>query len=333
MDPDTIPPELICYATDVDPYRDPQFVPKYRSVFGGLWTDLNNAQEIVSGKLELGIINRAEAALLRGFIENGYAVFPGGVPGHRIRQLNRDIERVWNCEMPDTWVSCVDEGQSWTRQIKPRDREQADNQTKLLDLYEYLPSARKVMFSDTISRFLHLVFERPALGFQSLGFYRGSKQPIHRDTAFVRVSSPMELVASWIALEDIQEGSGELEYYPKSHLYPDFFFEGKYKWFPPGNQELGSFYDDLNVRASEAGATAVKFRPKAGDVFIWSADLAHGGSHFTNNELTRKSMVAHYCPLNVDPMYYQYVNPVPKIKFRDGCYYTSVPKLNWVSGG
>jgi hypothetical protein len=317
----------------LDPYREPQFIPKYRSAFGGLWTDLNNAMEVVQGKLDVGMINRKEAEMLRGFIENGYAVFPGAVPGFQIRQLNRDIERVWAGQMQDAWVSCLEDGLGRVRRIKPDDRDEADKQVKLLDTYEYLESARRVMFTDTIRRFLHLIFERPALAHQSLNFYRGSKQPIHRDTAFVRVSSPMELVAAWVALEDIQEGSGELEYYPKSHLFPDFLFEGKYKWFPPGNHELDNFYDDLNAQAANRSVKAIKFRPCKGDVFIWSADLAHGGSSYSNNDLTRKSLVVHYCPVNVDPMFYTYVKPADKIKFREGCYYTSQPKAEWVSSG
>jgi phytanoyl-CoA hydroxylase len=317
----------------LDPYREPQFIPRYRSLFGGLWTDLSNALEIVQGKLDLGSIDRKEAERLRGFIENGYAVFPGAIPRRHIRQLNEDIESIWACQRPDAWVSCVENERSWVRKIKPQDRESAGMQTKLLDLYEYTESARRVMFNDTIVKFLQLIFERPVLAHQSLGFYRGSKQPIHRDTAFVRVSSPMELAAAWVALEDIEEGSGELEYYPKSHLYPDFLFEGKYKWFPPGNQELDGFYSDLNQRAREAGVEAIKFRPKAGDVFIWSADLAHGGSDFHNDHLTRKSLVVHYCPSNVDPMYYTYNGRTEKHLYKKGCYYTAAPKTLWRSGG
>jgi len=188
------------------------------------------------------------------------------------------------------------------------------------------------MFNETIAHFLKLIFERPVLAHQGLNFYRGSKQQMHRDSAFVRVSSPMEFAAAWIALEDIQEGSGELEYYPKSHLFPDFLFEGKYKWLPPGNNEIGKFHEDLHARAAEAGVHAVKFRPRAGDVFIWAADLAHGGSSYDNDQLTRKSLVIHYCPLNVDPMYYTYSGKTEKIQFKKGCYYTAAKKEEWRAG-
>jgi ectoine hydroxylase-related dioxygenase (phytanoyl-CoA dioxygenase family) len=36
------------------------------------------------------------------------------------------------------------------------------------------------------------------------------------------------------------------------------------------------------------------FLPKKGDVFIWHANLVHGGTPVRNTALTRKSMVIHY---------------------------------------
>ena len=35
----------------------------------------------------------------------------------------------------------------------------------------------------------------------------------------------MELIASWIALEDVQPGSGELMYVPGSHRFEVFIFQ------------------------------------------------------------------------------------------------------------
>jgi phytanoyl-CoA hydroxylase len=316
----------------VDPYREPQFTPKYRSRFGGLWTDLNNAADIVQGKLDLGTIDRKEAALLQGFIENGYVILPGAVPMRHVRRLNADFEKVWSGELADTWIGCNEEGRSCTRRVQPGDRDRADLSARVLDPYESIESARAVVFNETIVKFLQPIFERPILAHQGLNFYRGSKQKMHRDSAFVRLSSPMEFAAAWIALEDIQEGSGELEYYPKSHRFPEFLFEGKYKWWPPGNGEIGRFHQDLHEQAVAYGTEPVKFRARAGDVFIWAADLAHGGSSYDNDELTRKSLVVHYCPANVDPMYHTYTGKTETHQFRKGCFYTSAKKEVWRSG-
>jgi len=97
-------------------------------------------------------------------------------------------------------------------------------QHKLLDIYSVSEAARKAQFSPVIGNFLKLVFERSALAFQSLHFQldRNKLAPRFR---VVKVSSPMELVASWIALEDIQEGSGELEYVPGSQTIDEYIFE------------------------------------------------------------------------------------------------------------
>ena len=47
------------------------------------------------------------------------------------------------------------------------------------------------------------------------------------------------------------------------------------------------------------------FLPSKGDVLIWSADLAHGGSRVSDTSLTRKSVVGHYCPNRVEPFYFR----------------------------
>src|SRR5207247_224191 len=79
---------------------------------------------------------------------------------------------------------------------------------RVLDAYVYYDSARAALFSEPIVQFLRTVFEDAPVLFQSLTFERGSQQRMHQDTAFVVTSSPMELAASWIALEDIRPGSG-----------------------------------------------------------------------------------------------------------------------------
>ncbi|HEX2582011.1 MAG TPA: phytanoyl-CoA dioxygenase family protein [Dongiaceae bacterium] len=100
---------------------------------------------------------------------------------------------------------------------------------------------------------------------------------MHQDTAYVRLNRPMELAASWLALEDIQPGTGELEYYVGSHRIPEFLFEGTAKWISIG-------------------------APKR-----MHADLAHGGSA-RRAEGTRRSLVIHWCPTTAEPSYFQYPN-------------------------
>lgn len=312
-----------------DPYRDPVQVPQFRSRFGGLWTDLNNAIEQIAGKLELGRINEEDAQLLRFFVENGYAVLRSAVDIERINIFNRDIEELGRNPPPEAWVSCIEGGHSVGRQMLPGDIEEANKSVRLLDAYSYMQSARDVIFAPKVMRFVKLVFERPVLTHQSLSFFKGSQQALHQDTVFVRISSPMELVASWIALEDIQPGSGELVYYPKSHQFPEFLFEGKYKWLPPGSDEMSSYNQHLGSCAQARNIPKTKFLARKGDVFIWSADLAHGGCEIEDPAKTRRSIATHYCPLNTYPMYRDYVGASDVVNAGEGLYYCSQKKLNW----
>ena len=314
-----------------DPYRDPVQTPQFRSKFGGLWTDLNNANEIIAGKLELGIISEEDAQLLLGFVENGYIILRSAVDVTLIDKFTNDVDKLVQDPPEEAWVNCIEDGHSVTRQMTQADKDAANKMVKLLDLYSFLPSARDVIFAPQIVSFLKLVFERPVLAHQSLYFFKGSQQPIHRDTTFVRVSSPMELVASWTALEDLEPGSGELAYYPKSHLFPEFLFDGKYKWMPPGSEELGSYYEHLQSSAQAEQATRTKFLANKGDVFIWSADFAHGGSEIDDPTKTRRSIAAHYCPLNTYPMYRHYEGASEILPAGDQVYYCAPKKVYWTS--
>jgi ectoine hydroxylase-related dioxygenase (phytanoyl-CoA dioxygenase family) len=142
----------------------------------------------------------------------------------------------------------------------------------------------------------------------------------------------MELVASWTALEDIQPGSGELVYYPKSHLFPEFLFGGKYKWIYPKCNELGQYYEHLDSCAQSRNIPKAKFLAKKGDVFIWSADLAHGGGEIEDSNKTRRSIATHYCPISAYPMYRHYDEGSSEIvDCGDGTYYCSQKKIYWTS--
>ena len=73
-------------------------------------------------------------------------------------------------------------------------------------------------------RFLSLVFQARVLAFQQLLFQVTNGHQWHQDTAYVVVNTPTLLVATWIALQDIEEGSGELAYYDRSHRLPHYIF-------------------------------------------------------------------------------------------------------------
>jgi hypothetical protein len=72
---------------------------------------------------------------------------------------------------------------------------------------------------------------------------------------------------------------------------------------PDCSPEYSAFIDWLHSACETAGFVRKRFRPRKGDALIWSANLAHGGSREAKHELTRKSIVTHYCPATAEPIY------------------------------
>ncbi len=161
--------------------------------------------------------------------------------------------------------------------------------------------------SPRLFNFLKLIFEDIPHLFQSLSFDTGSQQGLHQDTAYVVVEEPLKLAACWIALEDVKPGSGELMYAPGSHRMADWEFgPGRKHW---KIEEDGDSHDRWSrhlIEYAERNRGVERFYAKKGDILIWHADLAHGGSPVENPELTRQSLVGHFCPASVKPYYFRF---------------------------
>ena len=287
----------------LSPLRGGAPAGRFRSGFGGLWTDSPHALAILERKVAKGSISLRQAEQLKCWIDDGYVVLPEAVDTSTVDAMLADVESIYSGTLGECFVETWESGRMEVIPVTPRHK---NGQHKLLDIYSVSRVARQAQFSPAIADFLQLVFERPALAFQSLYFQFGSEQALHQDSAFVRVSSPMELAASWIALEDIKEGSGELEYVPGSHCIDEYLFQGKSKWMPDNSPEYQSFISHIALQCEKRRLARQKFLPKKGDAFIWSADLAHGGSTISAKGTTRRSLVTHYCPADITPWYFRY---------------------------
>lgn len=293
-------------------------IPRCRSEFGGFWVDYENARERIRGKEELGILTRADADLFRQWNERGFVVLPGAVPEETIDELARDVEDAWNAPDSELEIESFENGQRVFRRVEARYRSLPH---KVLDLHGHSDAARRAIFAAPIQRFLGQLFERPPLAFQSLLFDVGTEQDLHQDTAYVLVSSPMEFVGCWIALEDIQEGSGELQYFEGSHRIPEYIWPGGARAKPYDYRDEQAFLAWVREKPTERGLPLTRFLPRKGDALIWHADLVHGGSPRTNLELSRRSLVTHFCPVDVDPEWFGTTDHSKKLACGEARYY------------
>jgi hypothetical protein len=295
--------------------------PAYFSRFGGLWTDRRDASEEIDRRLRTGAIAEQDAELLRHWIEHGFVTLERAVEPDVCDELRANLDSAF-AQGDERLLMHSPASPDYRPLASGMDTERA----RVVDVYVYYDSARRALFSGQIAGFLRNVFDDAPLLFQSLTFEKGSQQPMHQDTGFVVVSSPLDFAASWIALEDIQPGSGELMYLDGSHRLPEYLFSGKYKHWNAkrdGQEQQAEWHTSLYEGAERMGLQEKTFVPRKGDVLIWSADLAHGGSAVSHPSLTRKSLVGHYCPNRVGPFYFK-LQPTRRARGSfDGCFYAS----------
>ena len=282
-----------------------------KSRFGGLWPDLPDALDRVEGKLETGLITETQADLLKFWIRHGYVILEAAVPDRIVDAARVDLDRAYSGRLPNQHFEC--EEVIGSRAPAPWREEMNACPTKALDIHFHSAAIRDAIFAGPITDFLALIFESRALASQSLGFWRGSAQSGHQDSAYVAYSMSRSFAASWIALEDVAEGAGELFYLDGSHVLDDYLYGDQFKTiydyrranegrFPTA--EVGRFVESLRFRAEQKGMHKRTFPARKGDALIWHADLVHGGSPISNR-LTRKSVVTHYCPRRLAPLYFE----------------------------
>lgn len=277
------------------------------SQFGGLWPDLPNAADIVEGKLETGQITERQAEKLTFWMNNGYVILEGAIPPSLIERAALDLDRAYAGGFPDLKFEChkiAREHMAWRPEINP-------NPAKALDIHHFSPAIRDLMFADAIAEFLGLIFDAKTFASQTLGFLRGSAQEGHQDSAYVAYTIPRQFAATWTALEDVTIGAGELFYYPGSHRFEDFVYKDHYKSAHeatrvtgerPAREQIERHLRSLEERAAQRGIAKMPFAAKQGDVLVWHADLVHGGNP-VSNVTTRKSIVTHYCPKHLSPLF------------------------------
>lgn len=295
--------------------------PGFHSRHGGLWTDRIGAEETVAARARSGELSARDAELLAAWMRDGYVILPGAVPASLLDGVVAEVDAQWARLDPGALIEL-------DGVVHPMRTELRAKHYKLLDLYARSRVALEAALAPAIVAFLRLVFERDVLLFQSLSFERGSGDPVHQDSAYVVVSSPLEFAAAWIALEDVRAGSGELEYYRGSHRLPEHHFRGGLRnWNRSRNsiEERTSYLEALHTRSRAGGLPLDRFLARKGDVLVWSADLAHGGSAIRDRSLSRKSLVCHYCPAGVRPHYWAHSSRARRLGvLRTGATYTSL---------
>lgn len=294
-------------------------MPGNNTIFEPLWVDAPDALERLEQKCSDGLIGEELRGRLSHLIEFGWVVIPGAISTELADELSAEIDHV--VDAPEFFVART-ENQPF---LHPTKAVYSDPAFRLLGYHVNSRLAQRAVFAPGIVEVLRAGFEEGVNAFQSLVFRYGSQQEKHQDGAYVVVSKPLQFMASWIALEDVTAGSGELAYYSGSHKLDDFLFPGNSKaWHPEahGKPVHREFLDSLVSRCETANLPLETFLPRKGDALIWASDLVHGGSKIANQN-TRRSFVTHYCPVSVKPNFANFTKHYYEQKVAENCYISS----------
>ena len=259
-----------------------------------LWFDLPGAHDRIAAWERERRVDEELAAALRQFVDDGFLTLQLALPEELYPAIDADVDRLWR-ERP------ADVAFAYQSRLTPfvyaDEAEHRRPGCRIADLHSWSPSALDLYLHPRVFEVVNLLFGEPAIATQSLYFQYGSYQLLHRDPVHVPVVPPWNLLAAWIALEDIDPRSSVLTYVPGSHRLGYYrFADGDYRHDArrhgvEDTQAMAAFEAE---QCRAAGLSEQTFVPRRGGLLIWHHSLLHGGPRAQDQSLTRKSFVVHY---------------------------------------
>lgn len=256
------------------------FAPISSKDFVGLpektpWLDQPDALEALNANPDFNQFEPSIREQLEQWPERGYMILKNFFSEEQAEAVNTEINRL----IADKTVDFNFTGR------------------KIMFVHKHSQLLRDIAHNESLKSLLSFVLGRKVIPFQTINFVKGSEQRAHSDFIHMTTHPKGNLIAAWIALEDIGPDCGPLVYYPGSHKLPyllntDYDHGGN--TFLIGDDAYLRYENEVQERIRENHLEPVEFHPKKGDVLIWHANLLHGGRAIHNEELTRKSMVIHF---------------------------------------
>ena len=211
---------------------------------------------------------------LLSFDKQGFSILKGYVKKEDIEEINQDIDRLIS-----------------EKEIKFKYK------NKIMFAYKKVALLREIASERHLMELLSSLLSDNAILFQSINFLKGSEQETHSDSIHMTTFPLGGLLGVWVALEDIEIDNGPLHYYPDSHKLPYYLnkdYDNEGNFFLIGDKDYSEYEKMIKCKIKEFSLEKRVFFAKAGDVFIWHANLLHGGEEHLNKQKNRKSVVFHY---------------------------------------
>ncbi len=246
------------------------------------WLDRPDAPQLVDARLANGAITAVQAEACRFWIANGYLVLPKLVD-------EATLDAIWA-----DYCAAIDDGRLGSPSLLNAAGTLRD---RTLNPHLRVPSIAAIQRHPAVLAWTDLLFGRPTIPFQTIMGHAGSQQKAHSDSIHMTTYPLGYLIASWLAFEDIDAGSGPLDYYPGSHKLPYLLSAdvgiAANEFKRKGATVYAERYEPA-IADRTAGFPREIFLARKGDVLFWHANLIHGGAARVDPDRSRKALVCHY---------------------------------------
>ena len=237
--------------------------------------DVSNSRDVLPENEFFQTLDQNIQESLLTWSDKGYVILRGFVNEDAVNKINEDIYGL----------------------IEANKANWKFDKNRIMFALHQLDSVRNIGMSSTLAKIMEMLLGRDISLFQSINFIKGTQQKTHSDSIHMTTYPLGNLIAAWVALEDVGPDQGPLHYYPGSHKLPyvlnSNFDSGSTKTMI-GDQVYENYETKIKQIIGDDKLEKEVLLAKKGDVLIWHANLLHGGEPQTNMDLTRKSMVFHY---------------------------------------
>ena len=156
---------------------------------------------------------------------------------------------------------------------------------------------------------------------QTMYFDKSTGTLGHQDSYYLDTEPYGGVVGVWFALEDISLESGPFYMIPKSHKHGPLFNSQANERYADHDE----YVEKLGFIEEENKSNIKPMLVNKGDVIIWSSTTIHGALNASVKHASRKSLTAHYFPLNSKLKWH---DQIPKVGYAKG---QSIPIMGFPS--
>jgi hypothetical protein len=162
---------------------------------------------------------------------------------------------------------------------------------RIQDAWKVDAHVKQLALAAPVLSLLQDLYGRRPLPFQTINFRIGSQQKAHSDALHFSSKPEGFMCGVWVALEDVDEASGPVVFYPGSHRLP--FVTMADAGLEATSEQYGAYEQHIERLIARERLEPRYGTIRKGQALVWAANLLHGGAPQEDRSRSRHSQVTH----------------------------------------